>query len=63
MNPDNDYREHWCDEKNITSRGKNKGFSLRKLEYYASMTPMTTKRMIKTTDLNLADSSKLVARA
>ena len=63
MNPEGDYRERWCDEKNVNSRGKTKRFSLRKLEYYASTTPMTTKTMIKTTDMNLADSNRLVALA
>ena len=26
MNPDNDYRERWCDEKNVDSRSSNKEF-------------------------------------
>ena len=26
MNPDNDYRERWCDEKNLDSRSSNKEF-------------------------------------
>ena len=26
MNPEGDYRERWCDEKNSDSRGKNKAF-------------------------------------
>ena len=26
MNPDNDYRERWCDEKNVDSRSRDKEF-------------------------------------
>ena len=26
MNPDNDYRERWCDKKNVDSRSSNKEF-------------------------------------
>jgi len=26
MNPEGDYRERWCDEKNSDSQGKNKAF-------------------------------------
>ena len=26
MNPDGDYRERWCDEKNVSGRGKTKTF-------------------------------------
>ena len=26
MNPDNDYRERWCDEKNVDSRNSKKEF-------------------------------------
>ena len=58
MNPDNDYRERWCDEKNVDSRNSNKEFFLKKLGSHASMTPMTMKKTTtSTTALNLANST------